>query len=85
LVVRLVVGGAVVVGALVVVVGGAAVVGVGAALVSGCWVADPGGAAAVRRPPSGADIRSTIVNTARNATNTSAARAVGPGFTGTPS
>jgi hypothetical protein len=58
---------------------------VGAGVVSGCRVADPGGAAAVRRPLSGADIRSTIVNTARNATSTSAARAVGPGFTGTPS
>jgi hypothetical protein len=80
----LVVGGAVVVGALVVVVG-AAVVVVGDALVSGCWAVDAGGAAAVRRVPSGADIRSTIVNTARNATKTNAARAVGPGFTGTPS
>jgi hypothetical protein len=39
----------------------------------------------VRRVPSGADIRSTIVNTARNANKTNAARAVGPGFRGTPS
>jgi hypothetical protein len=81
----LVVGGAVVVGARVVVVVAAAVVVVAAALVSGCWAVDAGGAAAVRRVPSGADIRSTIVNTARNATKTNAARAVGPGFTGTPS
>ncbi len=81
---RLVVGGAVVVVARVVVVGGAVVV-VAAALVSGSGATAPGGAAAVRRPPSGADIRSTIVNTARNANSTSAARAVGPGFTGTPS
>jgi hypothetical protein len=81
---RVVVGRAVVVGARVVVVG-AAVVVVRAELVSGCGAADAGGAAAVRLVPSGADIRSTIVNTARNATKTKAARAVGPGFTGTPS
>ena len=43
-----------------------------------------GGAAAVRVPPFPVtDIRSTTVNTARNANRTSAARAVGPGFTGT--
>jgi hypothetical protein len=69
----------VVVVARVVVVGGAVVV------VSGSWAAGPGGAAPVRRPASVADIRSTTVNTARNASNTSAARAVGPGFTGSPS
>ena len=40
--------------------------------------------APVRRVPSGADIRSTTVNTARNASNTNAARAVGPGFSGPP-
>jgi hypothetical protein len=81
----LVVGGAVVVGALLVVVG-AAVVVVAAALVSGCWAVEAALGDAVRpRVPSGADIRSTIVNTARNATKTNAARAVGPGFTGTPS
>ena len=66
--------------------GGAAVVGVGAALVSGSGAAVAAlGDAAVRRVPSGADIRSTIVNTARNANKTNAARAVGPGFRGTPS
>jgi hypothetical protein len=81
---RSVVGGVVVVVARVVVVGGAVVV-VGPELVSGSWSAGPGGAAAVRRPASVADIRSITVNTARNASNTSAARAVGPGFTGSPS
>jgi hypothetical protein len=81
----LVVGGAVVVGARVVVVG-AAVVVVGAALVSDLGAAVGAlGDAAVRRVPSGADSRSTIVNTARNANKTNAARAVGPGFRGTPS
>jgi hypothetical protein len=67
-----------------VVVVGAAVVVVAAALVSGCRAAPAGGAAPLRRVRSGADIRSTTVNTARNATRTSAARAVGPGFTGNP-
>jgi hypothetical protein len=68
------------------VVVGAAVVVVASALVSGWGAAvDAGGAAAVRRVPPGADIRSTIVNTARNANTTNAARAAGPGFTGTPS
>jgi hypothetical protein len=76
----LVVGGAVVVGRRVVV--GATVV-VGAALVLGCRAVDAGGAAAVRRGPPDPDIRSTTVKTARNATKTKAARAVGPGFTGT--
>jgi hypothetical protein len=80
-----VVGGAVVVVVARVVVVGRALVVVGPELVSGSWAADPGGAAAVRRPASVADIRSTTVNTARNASNTSAARAVGPGFTGSPS
>jgi hypothetical protein len=56
---------------------------VGAALVSGRRAVDAGGAAAVRPVPSGVDIRSTTVKTARNATKTKAARAVGPGFTGT--
>jgi len=80
-----VVGVAVVVGARVVVVG-AAVVVVAAALVSGSWAVGDGGAAAVRVPPPPVvDIRSTTVNTARNATKTNAARAVGPGFTGEPS
>ena len=72
----------VVVGARVVAVVGATVVVVAAALVSGSCAA--GGAAAVRVPPPPVvDIRSTTVNTARNATKTNAARAVGPGFTGT--
>jgi hypothetical protein len=78
-----VVAGAVVVVAPAVVAGAAAVVVVAAALVSGCRAA-AGGAAPVRRVPSGADIRSTTVNTARNASNTNAARAVGPGFSGPP-
>jgi hypothetical protein len=51
--------------------------------VPSCRAVDAGGAAAVRRDPPGPDIRSTTVKTARNATNTKAARAVGPGFTGT--
>jgi hypothetical protein len=75
----------VVAGAWVVVVGATVVVVAGAALVSGCSATARGGAAAVRRAPPFADIRSTTVNTARNASNTSAARAVGPGFTGSPS